>query len=315
MVDVDPLLSPEEVLRLDSASADRLLSDLERRVPRHPTLLSISSATQGTATVFGDTHGDWRSTEDVVHHWETSRPDARLVSLGDCVDRSPEDCGAGSVANAVFLLGLAARFPDRVILLQGNHELARRIAVRPHTLPQELARLWGADQARYDRLMGLLERGPLAAVTPNGAYLAHAGFPRGPLPAPWQRSFETPSEERLLEIVWAECAASSIRRGAAEPWGPSDLDRFLGVTGLAVVLRGHDPDIAGQSVYGGRVLTLNTTRLYERFGGVLSVEMPLERRLTSVADLTVRHAATEGHRFAAFPPSRSDLPVGRRPLD
>lgn len=287
-------LSPEEILRLDRSGADELLDRLERSVPRRPPLAEVPADVGAEAIVFGDTHGDWRSTTEVADRYRRA---GVLVGLGDYIDRAPEDCGAGSVANALYLLGLAAEAPARVFLLQGNHELARRIPVRPHTLPHELARLWGPGRERYDRILGLLERGPVAAFTANGAYLAHAGFPRGKLPARWSDAYDRPDDVRLAEIAWAECDVSEARRGAALPWGGRELEQFLGEARLSLFLRGHDPDLTGRQLFGGRCLTLHTCRIYERYGGVIVARVPLAPRLRSVADVRIEHLPTEGRAY------------------
>jgi Calcineurin-like phosphoesterase len=297
MPEARAVLSPLEVLRLSSEEADDLLDYLERRVPVRPPLVEIPPASADEAILFGDTHGDWRSTEEVVRRYREGN--RCLVGLGDYVDRAPEDCGAGSVANGLYLLSLAAEAPGRVYLIQGNHELVRRIPAVPHNLPEEVDELWGPDSTRYDRLLALFERGPLAVTTSNGAYLAHAGFPRGQLPNPWTEAFSSPDDERLIELTWAECDASRIRRGATLPWGRQDLDRFLDATGLRLMVRGHDPDVTGRSLYGGRCLTLHTSRIYELYGGVLVARLPLAVPLRNVADLAVEHLSTEGRSFAA----------------
>jgi hypothetical protein len=289
------VLAPSDILRLSPIEADSLFDRLERDVPVRPSLTELSGGTAEEAVVFGDTHGDWRSTEEVVKRYREG--DRCLIGLGDYIDRAPDDCGAGSVANALYLLGLAAAAPERVYLIQGNHEIVRRIPAVPHNLPDEVDELWGPDSTRYDRLLGLLERGPLAVVTSNGAYLAHAGFPREQLPAPWGAAFSSPDDERLAEITWAECDVSRIRRGAAPPWGERDLDRFRSASGVRLVLRGHDPDLNGRPLYGGRCLTLQTTRIYEQYGGVTVAYLPLRSPLRSVADLRVEHLPTEGRSF------------------
>jgi len=289
--------TPLEILRLDPDGADRLLDRLERAVPVHPPFLALSSGIAEEAVVFGDSHGDWRSTLEAAGRFLDGARARYLVGLGDYVDRSPEDCPNGSVANALHLLSLAARFPDRVVLLQGNHETSRRVPVVPHTLPEEVDDLWGPDEERYQRIVALLERGPLAASTPNGAYLAHAGFPRRLTAPRWTESFDRLDEEGLCEVVWAECEASRNRRGAARPWGARDLEGFLATTGLRILLRGHDPDIAGTPLYAGRCLTLHTTRIYERYGGVIVARVPVRSALGSVADLRVEHLSTEGRSF------------------
>jgi len=289
--------SPPELLRLTPSQADELLDELERRVPVRPPWVEISEEAGEEAVVFGDSHGDWRSIEEVVRRYREGK--RCLVGLGDYVDRPPDDCGAGSVANALYLLELVAQDPGRVLLIQGNHEVVRRLPALPHHLPDEVDELWGMDSSRYDRLLGLLERGPLAVTTPNGVYLAHAGFPRGKLPIPWTAAFTDVDDDRLAEITWAECDASRIRRGAAPAWGERDLDQFFHATGLRIMLRGHDPDVTGRPLYHGRCLTLHTSRIYERYGGVIIALLPLVTPVPSVSALEVEHLTTEGKWYPA----------------
>lgn len=288
--------APADVLRLGPEEADRLLDRLEEQVPRRPPCVDLPGQEGALAFVIGDTHGDWLSTVEAVRQFEAAGPCSVLVGLGDYVDRAPVDLPCGSVANVVFLLGLAARLPDRVYLLQGNHETMRRIPAVPHSLPEEVERLWGPGGERYDRLMGLLERGPLAAASRSGAYFAHAGFPRGELPPRWQEAVAEQDEERLLELVWAEPDAGHLHRGVIAPWTEHDLDRFLGATGLSTVWRGHDPDLAGRPLYRGRAMTLHTTRIYARYGGVLLAVVPLDRPVRTVVEAELRHLPTEGVR-------------------
>jgi len=288
---------PAEILGFNSDEADSLLDDLERHVPVRSPLTALPSSSVEEAIVFGDSHGDWRSTEEVERRYREG--DRCLIGLGDYVDRPPVDCDQGSVANALYLLGLAAERPDRVFLVQGNHETVRRIAALPHSLAEEVDELWGPEPSRYERILGLLERGPYTVTTSNGAYLAHAGFPTGALPTPWSLAFSNVTEDRLAQLVWAECARSRIRRGAVAPWGEADLDHFLGVTGLRIVVRGHDPDLTGRPQFDGRCLTLHTCREYERFGGVIVGHLPLQERLESVEQVLIEHLPTEHRAFRA----------------
>jgi hypothetical protein len=286
-------LAPEEVLALAPEEADRWLEALARAVPRHEPCVQLPETPGGSAFVFGDTHGDWRSTLEVVRAFREGGADSVLLGLGDYVDRSPADLPSGSVANALFLLGLAAELPRRVFLLQGNHETMRRLAGRPHTLAADLERLWGTRPTRYDRVMELLERGPLAATSASGAYFAHAGFPRDPLPPRWRDAFTSTDDQRLAELVWAEPDVASAHRGVVPSWTEADLGRFLSETGLLTVWRGHDPDLAGRPLYRGRAMTLHTTRIYRQYGGVLLAVLPLTGRLGDVRDAELRHLERE----------------------
>jgi hypothetical protein len=293
-------VSPSDILALGPEEADALLEQLERQVPVHAPFEAVRPGTAQEAIVFGDSHGDWRSTVAAVEEFSAPGPDRLLVGLGDYIDRAPEDCGAGSVANSLYLLSVEAKFPDRVLLLQGNHETSRRIGAIPHHLPEEVDQLWGPAQERYDRIMGLLERGPVAAATPSGVYLAHAGFPRK-LAAPWTKTFDHLDDEALAEVVWAECDAARSRRGGARVWREADLEAFLSASDLSLMLRGHDPDLCGRPLYRGRCLTLHTTRIYERYGGVITARVPLTEHLDSIADLAIRHLSTEGQTYPVPP--------------
>jgi Calcineurin-like phosphoesterase len=290
--------SPEQILALDEDGADALLDRLERTVPVHPPFVRIPTASLREAIVFGDLHGDWRSLNEVVRPWSASSAPRLLVGLGDYVDRAPADCGAGSVAVALHLLALAARAPDRVFLVQGNHETNRRIPVLPRDLPEEVDTLWGPDATRSTRIEALLERGPLAAVLPEGVYLAHAGFPMVGSQDEWAHAFDAVSDDRLTEIVWGVCDASRTRRAGVPTWGGRDLERLFRASGVRVFLRGHDPDLTGRPLFDGHCLTLHTTRVFERFGGVITLRFPLGRPVESIRDTLIEHLATEGRTYA-----------------
>jgi hypothetical protein len=289
--------TPEAILGLDEEGADALLDRLERTVPVHPPFVRIATASLREAIIFGDTHGDWRSVQEVERRFSAGGVRRLLVGLGDYVDRAPPDCGAGSVATALHLLSIAASAPDRVFLLQGNHETTRRIPTLPHDLPEEVDGLWGPDATRCTRIEGLLERGPLAAVLPEGIYLAHAGFPLVGSAEEWAHAFDVVDEERLVQIVWAVCDASRYRRAGIPTWGGRDLERLFRASGIRVFLRGHDSDLTGRPLYDGHCLTLHTTRVFERFGGVIFLRFPLGRPVESIRDTLIEHLPTEGEKF------------------
>ncbi|MGC2289372.1 MAG: metallophosphoesterase [Thermoplasmata archaeon] len=284
----DPIrpVPPETIARMDASQIDVLLTQLDPQISSEATLVHIRPATGKTLAVIGDTHGDWRSAQAAME-WFLEAPHQRaFVGLGDYVDRAPADCPAGSAVNALFLLSVKAAYPDRVFLIQGNHEAARRIPIVPHSLPEEMAAKWGEDRRRYSRLMGLLERGPLAGYTSSGVFLAHGGFPSR-LATHWTDRFRSVDETLLVELLWRDVAASHLDRGLCSPFDEEALDRFLTGTGLHLFLRGHDPNVVGQSLYHDRCLTLHTSRMYARYGGVLTAHVPLDRTVLSTRDLDV----------------------------
>lgn len=286
MPDAKRPVSPEAIERMEAHEVDELLARLDPQISSESALVRIQPPAANALAVIGDTHGDWHSARAAMD-WFLEAPDERgFVGLGDYIDRAPPDSPAGSAVNALFLLSAKALFPDRVFLLQGNHEAARRIPVEPHTLPQEMEAHWGDDRRRYSRLMGLLERGPLAGYTPGGAFLAHGGFPSR-LTDPWTDRFRLVDETLLVELLWRDVEASHLDRGLSPPFDEPALDAFLHGTGLRLFLRGHDPNMVGQSLYHDRCLTLHTSRRHERYGGILTAHVPLDRPVRSTRDIEV----------------------------
>ena len=295
------LIPPADILRLEPEEADQLLDRLEAGVPVAPALVEIPIAAGAVAFVFGDTHGDWRSSEAVAARFLARPLSSFLIGLGDYVDRAPDDCAEGSVANALFLLQLVGRYPGRVLLVKGNHELHRVLPVLPHDLDAEVDELWGPDVRRYARLAGLLERGPFSVRSDSGAYFAHGGFPRVRPGVAAADAFERLSEDQIVDIVWGESGASRSHRGVSAPFTERELKSYLSSVGATVFLRGHDPDLNGKAVFDNRCLTLHTSRIYERMGGVLTAEVPLDRSIRDLRDIRVEHLETEGQEYDAPP--------------
>lgn len=271
---------------MDAAQIDEFLARLDPLISSEPALVHVHPRGAKELAVIGDTHGDWSSTETAMAWFLEAPKERAFAGLGDYVDRAPANSPAGSAVNALFLLSVKAAYPDRVFLIQGNHEAARRIPVDPHTLPEEMEERWGEDRRRYSRLMGLLERGPLAGYTSNGVFLAHGGFPSR-LTSPWTDRFRTVDETLLVELLWRDVAASHLDRGLSPPFDEEALNDFLKATGLHVFLRGHDPNVVGQSLYHDHCLTLHTSRRHERFGGILVAHVPLDRPVRSTRDFNV----------------------------
>lgn len=288
--------SPRAVLAWSPEEADTALDRLEATVPVGPGWVSIAGPAL-EAIVVGDTHGDWPSTLAATAAFLAAPRERLLVVLGDTIDRPPSDCPNGSVANAVYLLSLRAAYPDRVVLLQGNHEAFRRIPCVPHDLPAEVDDLWGPEEERYLRLLGLLERGAWMARLPGGVLCAHAGFPSEGTPAEWADRYARPSEELVVDTVWRGSSESRFDRGMGPPFGPEELSAFLAAARGRLFLRGHDPDLAGRWGQGRRALTLHTTRVYEAYGGVLIARLPADGRPVRADDVGIEHLPTEGQHY------------------
>ena len=109
------------------------------------------------ATVaIGDVHGDARGLAEVLARVEPElAPGDEVVFLGDLVDRGPDSRGV-----LELVVGLRARRPGRVTVLQGNHE-------------EWLLETWG-DPTRHSWLLGLDGLATVRSYAPEAAELLAA---------------------------------------------------------------------------------------------------------------------------------------------
>lgn len=141
-------------------------------IPNMVNLTEISKNFNNVLIV-GDTHGDFTSTLRITRAFFEKKVDA-LVFMGDYVDR-----GEYGFLNLMYLIGLNLAWPDRVILLRGNHEdMAINLVFGFY---QELQRyfenpdIFKAVQSTIEAIYDLMS---LAAITPLDSLCIHAGIPK-----------------------------------------------------------------------------------------------------------------------------------------
>ncbi len=90
-----------------------LLEEMRQLFIKEPNLIKIP---KGPCIFIGDTHGDLGASKEIIKKFVDNQ-DLTLIFLGDYVDR-----GANQLENVLYLLLLKREFPNRIILLRGNHE-------------------------------------------------------------------------------------------------------------------------------------------------------------------------------------------------
>ena len=279
-------IDPVEVSGWDEAHALELLDRWESAIPRR-SLAEVPERQGGQAVVLGDSHADWPTTRWLAERFLLGGESvAGFFALGDFVDRTPARLPQGSLRNALFLLSLQAAHPDRVVLLRGNHETQRQIPGTMRDVLSESTELFGTPTVG-DRIEDLFDRLPLAALTASGVYMAHAGFPF-PSEGEWREALRAASVRTLEQVVWNDVEGSPTCGGRGilqEPIREGHLKEFLARSGSRVLLRGHDPAVAGRFFYGGRLLTIHSTRVYASAGLTLA-KIPLD---ATVPTLTGGH--------------------------
>lgn len=216
----------------------------------------------GKALVVGDLHGDLDSLTSILKESQFLRKvkqdEIYLIFLGDYGDRGEETPEVYWV-----ILKLKSTFPERVILLRGNHEGPPDLGVHPFDLPYFLrARYAGAWRDLLPLFAQLFSHLPHALVVGEKYLMLHGGLPEN------VRSIEDiakasqthPAKDYLTQILWSD--PGRVRgsypspRGAGRIFGEDISQRVLERLRLKTLIRSHEPCEGAVAVHAGKVLTL-----------------------------------------------------------
>ncbi|KAK8076999.1 protein phosphatase [Apiospora saccharicola] len=229
--------------------------------------------------------------------------DTRFVFLGDFVDR-----GYFSLETFTLLMCLKAKYPDRIVLVRGNHE-SRQIT-QVYGFYEECqqkygnASVWKACCQVFDFLV-------LAAIVDGEILCVHGGL------SPEIRTIdqirvvaraqEIPHEGAFCDLVWSdpedvETWAISPR-GAGWLFGDKVATEFNHVNGLKLIARAHQLVNEGYKYHfpQNSVVTVWSAPNYcYRCGNVASI-MTVDRNLDPKFSI-----------FSAVPDDMRHVPAGRR---
>ncbi|KAH8878641.1 protein phosphatase 2A [Thozetella sp. PMI_491] len=233
----------------------------------------------------------------------TQSADTRFVFLGDFVDR-----GYFSLETFTLLMCLKAKYPDRIVLVRGNHE-SRQIT-QVYGFYEECqqkygnASVWKACCQVFDFLV-------LAAIVDGTVLCVHGGL------SPEIRTIdqirvvaraqEIPHEGAFCDLVWSDpedidtWAVSP--RGAGWLFGHKVATEFNHVNGLKTIARAHQLVNEGYKYHflEKSVVTVWSAPNYcYRCGNVASI-------MTVDTDLNSRFSI-----FSAVPDDQRHVPAGRR---
>jgi len=225
----------------------------------------IEAPPVGEAIVVGDIHGDLKS---LVHILEASNflakarssRDVLLIFLGDYGDR-----GSRSPEVYYVVLKLKELFPERVVLMRGNHEGPDDLLASPHDLPFHLNRKFGEKGSEvYLKLRKLFNHLYNAVLIDERYILLHGGAPSQASTADdiAYAHEKHPRECHLEEILWSDPwegikGTYASPRGAGRLFGENVTDKLLKMLGVKALIRGHEPSERGfKTNHSGKVLTI-----------------------------------------------------------
>jgi len=230
----------------------------------------------------GDTHGDLEVSQKVVGNYLNT--DNKIVFLGDYVDRGPF-----SKANLDFLLETKRKNPEKIYLLQGNHEGYPIIKFFPADFWESL------DERDYKKYSAIVIEFPLALIVKNILAL-HAVPPD----LKTMKTNHIPSKEinkiKLGSKEWQQITWGDFYEEKGDYLG-QDLfsgrsrfgkDYFLKIMkrfDKNILIRSHQPD-APQFMFDDRCLTIFSSSIYARERTIAILDF--KKEIKSAKDLEIK---------------------------
>lgn len=233
----------------------------------------------GTVVFVGDTHGDFNTTKAIVKRFFDYD---YLVFLGDYIDREPVKWG--SILNITYLLIMKCCFPEKIVLLKGNHECNYLIPCHPYEFEREIIQRFGSSDL-HERFVEVFSLMPLMILS-NKIFAAHGGILKG-ADLKLLKKIDKNDAAALEFLVWSDPAISLTNRGTGDRFDETDLFRFLDEIQANVFIRGHDYNTLGFSIYGDRCLTIFSSCGYKDMGNGGILVARAEKEISRMKDLFV----------------------------
>ncbi|MEM3124514.1 MAG: metallophosphoesterase [Candidatus Nitrosocaldus sp.] len=219
-------------------------------------LVRISSFKQ--LIIIGDVHGDLNTLLSILEMVKFMDGHNTLIFQGDYGDR-----GMMSVEVYYTLLYLKSRYPDRLIMLRGNHEGPIDLPFYPHDLPMMLEDKFGTYATQmYLRLRELFDLMYTGVFVDGLMLVLHGGVPvnMNSLDDIAYAERMHPKSSNLQEILWNDPREIQGYRPSARGYGyyfGKDItEHALNAIGARLIVRAHEPCNGYKVNHDGLVLTL-----------------------------------------------------------
>jgi len=251
----DVISFPDKVMDLPESAILDCLKQVYPLVEKEHALVEIND---GDTLFVGDLHGDFETAKAIVHRFLDAE---HLVFLGDYIDREPMKWG--SMYTMTYLFILKVKYPEKVILLKGNHESNDIIPCYPYEFGKELQQRFGSSLI-HERFVEVFSEMPMMMRTPT-IFASHGGIIKG-ASMESLRTIQKNDRAALEALVWSDPTISLTFRGAGDPFDEGELHDYLHRIDASVFLRAHDYTQLGVSIFSDRCLTILSCRQYADMG-------------------------------------------------
>lgn len=188
--------------------------------------------------ICGDLHGQFYDLLNLFSKYGEP-PSKKYIFLGDYVDR-----GTNSVETFELLLTYKLLYPDRIILLRGNHE-CRQISFI-YGFNDEILRKYG-NSAPFKMFTEVFDLLPISAIIDNKIFCVHGGLSPSITTVDQirlvNRKCEIPHEGPFCDLVWSDPEDIETwllsSRGAGWVFGSKVVSEFNRINGLELICRAH----------------------------------------------------------------------------
>jgi predicted phosphodiesterase len=265
--------NPDKVASLEERDIEKCLEMVTSIFDKEKALIELKS----DIAFIGDTHGDFETTKSVVKQFFNAE---HLVFLGDYIDREPMKWG--SIYNITYLLLLKCRYPEKIILLKGNHECNYIIPCLPYEFEEEIIDRFGSSNL-HKKYVEVFMSMPLIVLA-NNVFAAHGGILKR-TDLEQLRKIDKNDSVAIESLVWSDPVLSHTFRGAGNPFNEDDLTKFLDEINARVFIRGHDYNTLGFAIYRNRCLTIFTSRRYKEMGNKGILVARTKKVISNIDDL------------------------------
>ena len=263
---------PEQVKNLRRDEIEEVLRRVKQLFDKERALVELD----GDVVFVGDTHGDFETTTAIIERFCDAD---HIVFLGDYIDRDPIEWG--SIYNLTLLFFFKCRFPEKIILLKGNHECDYCIPCG-FEFKTEISQKYGLPSLypSYEEVFRVM---PLMVLLKN-VFATHAGILKG-ADRTWLQYTGKNDVTTIKSLTWDDPDISSIIHG--DTFTETELTHFLKGIKAKVFLRGHNYATLGYSIYEDSCITLFSSRQYQINGNGGILVARTDGNISHVSDLSV----------------------------